>query len=178
MNVSGNTISPAPFEPASLMRATAFSTVASRSRKTGVAWTAAALTLFMPSPPACSCPPRGACRIEGRVALRKRVPCPVRALPVGNRRLALLPRDEGRGLYHAHPVDVPGTVGEHLPGPDAHDELRLRVFVHERVVFIDRGHPVQANPVPLLEVDEEQAHVRVLQHVAHRQVHAVAVVVR
>jgi len=35
--VSGNTIRPAPFEPASAISVTALPTVASRSRKTGVA---------------------------------------------------------------------------------------------------------------------------------------------
>src|SRR2546428_8631387 len=47
MNVSGKTISPAPFAAASAIRRTDFSTVASRSRNTGVACTAAAMTLSM-----------------------------------------------------------------------------------------------------------------------------------
>ena len=41
MNVSGNSTRAAPAAAASLMRLQAFSVVASRSRKTGAAWTAA-----------------------------------------------------------------------------------------------------------------------------------------
>src|SRR5437773_8595556 len=47
MNVSGKTISPAPFAAASAIRRTDFSTVASRSRQTGVAGPAAAITFSM-----------------------------------------------------------------------------------------------------------------------------------
>src|SRR5688500_2208147 len=44
MKVSGNTTSAAPARPASLINVQAFSVVASRSRNTGVAWTAAIRT--------------------------------------------------------------------------------------------------------------------------------------
>src|SRR2546422_10732789 len=50
MNVSGKAISPAPFFAASLISFTDFATVLSRSRNTGVAWTAAAVTFSMSSP--------------------------------------------------------------------------------------------------------------------------------
>ena len=43
-NASGNTTSRAPSTAASLIRPSAFSTLASRSRNTGAAWTAATLT--------------------------------------------------------------------------------------------------------------------------------------
>jgi hypothetical protein len=50
-NVSGNTTSPAPAAAASPISRQALSTVASRSRNTGVAWTAAAVTFSMSAPP-------------------------------------------------------------------------------------------------------------------------------
>src|SRR5438270_9419700 len=53
MKVSGNTISPAPSPAASSIKEIAFFTVASRSRNTGVAWTAAAFTFCMVSSPSC-----------------------------------------------------------------------------------------------------------------------------
>ena len=50
MKVSGNTMSRAPPDAASLINETDFATVASRSRKTGAAWTAAARTFSMDPP--------------------------------------------------------------------------------------------------------------------------------
>src|SRR5438876_2287645 len=60
MNVSGNAISPAPFLAASLISFTDFATVLSRSRNTGVAWTAAAVTFSMSSPQIGGVLPAGA----------------------------------------------------------------------------------------------------------------------
>ncbi len=75
-------------------------------------------------------------------------------------------------------VDVARAVREDLRRADADDELRLRPLRAERVVGIDRRDPVQPHPLSPLEVDEEQADVRVHEHVPRREVHAVAVVAR
>ena len=60
----------------------------------------------------------------------------------------------------------------------ADDTLRARVFGQQGVVGIDRRDPVQPQPFLPLEVDEEQADVRVLGQVAEREVHAVSVEAR
>ena len=59
---------------------------------------------------------------------------------------------------------------------DANDELRPLVLGQERVVLVDRGDAVQPHPLLALEVDEQQAHLRVREQVPHREEHAVAVV--
>ena len=61
---------------------------------------------------------------------------------------------------------------------DADDELGLRVVSPERVVQVDARRSLQPHSVAPLEVDEQQPNVRIHEHVAGGQVHAVAVVVR
>src|SRR5947199_9149536 len=147
MKVSGNTIRPAPAAAASLIRPTDFSTVASRSRNTGVAWTAAAITF----PSSAIAPPsRSAVRPASRVVLRERVTRPFRPLPVRNRRLASLAGNELRSLHAPHAVNVARAVGKHLTRPDAHHELGLRPLRLEGVVHVDAGIAVQPHPATLL----------------------------
>ena len=73
-------------------------------------------------------------------------------------------------------MDVPRAVREDPRRADADDELRPLVLGQERVVLVDRGDAVQPHPLLPLEVDEQQAHLRVRQQVPHREEHAVAVV--
>src|SRR5215208_4491622 len=116
--------------------------------------------------------------IARRVVFRQGITRPLSRLPGGNRRLARALRDEARALHELVVVDVARAVREDLLGADADDELRLGVVGHERVVLVDRRDAVQAQALPNLEVDEQQADVTVDEHVAHREIHAVAVVAR
>ena len=73
-------------------------------------------------------------------------------------------------------MDVARAVREDLGRAHADYELRTVVLGQERVGVVDRGDAVQAQPLLTQEVDEQQADLRVLQCVPHREIHAVAVV--
>ena len=61
-----------------------------------------------------------------RIVSGQHVARPVRALPLGHGRGALLARHEPRALDELHPVDVARAVREHLRRRHPHDELRAR----------------------------------------------------
>ena len=75
-------------------------------------------------------------------------------------------------------VDVARAVRVDALRRHPDDQLGPRPLVDERVVQVDVGLAVDPHAVLPLEVDEEHPDGRVLQHVAERQVHPVAVVVR
>ncbi len=61
---------------------------------------------------------------------------------------------------------------------DAHDELGLRVGREKRIVVVDRCDPAHSEAFRSREVDEQKPDLRVLEEVAQRQVHPVAVEAR
>ena len=83
-----------------------------------------------------------------------------------------------RCLFEAVVMDVPRAIPVDLVGMHPDDELRAGVGGQQLIVLSDLGLTLNANPSRVLEVDEQQAEVGVLPEVAHRQVLAVAVVVR
>src|SRR5688500_661026 len=117
-------------------------------------------------------------RIAGRILRGNGVRGPARLLPTGDGRFAAGLRNEPGTLHELVAVDVARAVGKDLARLDAHDELSLRVRGAQRIVRVDARDAVEAHASTVLEVDEEHAHVRVLDQVPHREVHAVAVVIR
>ena len=113
-----------------------------------------------------------------RVVLRQRVVRPLAHLPAGDRRLAVGLRHEPGALHELVLVDVARAVREDLGGAHSDHELRLGILGQEGVVLVDRGHAVEPHALPALEIDEQEPHVRVDEHVPGREVHAVPVVVR
>jgi len=73
-------------------------------------------------------------------------------------------------------VDVARAVGEDALGAHAHHELRADELALQRVVVGDAREAVHAQAARPLEVDEQQRHRCVHQHVAEAAEHAVAVV--
>src|SRR4051812_22111194 len=128
MNASPKTTSSAPLAAASLIRVHAFSVVASRSRKTGVAWTAATVTMTNP-PPTGSASHRAAARTRpGRVCRVSQDPPPLRVGIIGAARIAPLAliRPAGR---------VPGVT---VAAIAARDRARAERFATKH--GIDRVH--------------------------------------
>src|SRR5207302_8476704 len=115
-----------------------------------------------------------------RIAFGKHVAGPLRSLPVWDRRLVAHPRNEPGACNERHPVDVARAVWEYLGRLDANDELGAGVVGEQLVLLVDAGDPVkpQAGWTRGYEVDEQHSHLRIREQIAHRQVHAVAVVVR
>jgi hypothetical protein len=74
-------------------------------------------------------------------------------------------------------MDVARAVREDLRRLDARDELSLGVLHEQRIVLRVRRDAVQPHALTLLEADEEQADLRIDEHVPGAQVHAVPVVV-
>src|SRR5262245_45493441 len=115
-------------------------------------------------------------RILGRVVLRQNVVRPVAPLPLRHGRLALRLRDEAGAVDELVLVDVARAVREHLGRVDPHDELRLRILRKQGILLVHRRETVQPQPLPALEVDDEQAHVPGREQSAGSQEHAVPVV--
>src|SRR5205823_7423813 len=104
--------------------------------------------------------------LVGRIVRAEYVVRPLAGLPGRHGGLALRPGDEPRALDEAVVVDVARAIRKDLRRLDAPEELRLRVFGEQRVVVRVRGDAVQPQPLALLEVDEQQADVRVDDRVA------------
>ena len=79
------------------------------------------------------------------------------SLPRRHRRRDARARHVGRRLGQLHAVDVARAVREDVRRAHAHDELRARELIAQRVVRQHRRQAVHAQPPRLLEVDEEQA---------------------
>jgi hypothetical protein len=97
-------------------------------------------------------------------------------LPLGHRRRVALARRVHGFLDQVHRVHVARTVGEDRVHSHAHDQLGADALRQQRIVLLDRRSPVHAQAPGAFEVDEQQADVRVDQHVAEALEHAVAVV--
>jgi len=75
------------------------------------------------------------------------------------------------------PVDIAGAVREDPLGADAHDQLGTRELGQQRVVVRDARRTAHPHPVWILEINEEQADLRIDQNVAQALKHAVPVIV-
>src|SRR5712692_1144431 len=132
---------------------------------------------FWPKPPASVrtliCGPG----LAGGIALGQHVAGPIGALPVRHRRRTGPPGHELRPLDQLVAMDVARAVGKDLPNRYPDDELRVWVGLDEVVVLGHGGDAVDAHAVALFEIDEQHPHLARGESVAHREIHAVAVVV-
>ena len=99
-----------------------------------------------------------------------------RCLPLGHGRGVALARGIHRRLDRRHRVDIARAVRKDRLGAHAHDELGSGELREERIVLVHRGPPVHPEALRTLEVDEEQADLRVDEEIAEALEHAVAVV--
>src|SRR5262249_13252397 len=60
-------------------------------------------------------------------------------------------------------MHIPRTIPENFSHHHADDQLRLRVLFQQWVVVINGGDPLYAQPVWLLEIDEQHTHLAISQ---------------
>ena len=75
--------------------------------------------------------------LESRIPFRQHVVRPVPPLPVGNRCLGVLVWYESGSLHELQSVHVAGAVRQHVRGVHAHEELRARVLVEQRIAELE-----------------------------------------
>src|SRR5258705_5445765 len=114
------------------------------------------------------------CRVIGRQHLAEHRPL----LPLRHGRRMTLAGRIHRRLHRRHRVDIARAVRKDRLDAHAHDELGAGELREERIVLVHRGSPVDAEALRALEVDEEQADLRVDEEIAEALEHAVAIVAR
>jgi hypothetical protein len=69
-------------------------------------------------------------------------------------------------------------IAENFAHRHPNHQLRLCIFLQQRIVIIDARNALKPEPVWLFEIDEQHADLGVPEQVTHRIEHAVAVVAR
>src|SRR3954468_15920445 len=102
----------------------------------------------------------------------------VAAFPAGHWGGAARVRNVRRSFDDLHSMDIARAIGEDVARAHPHDRLRLGVVLPQRIVEVQRSIAVYPQPLPRLEIDEQQADRRIRRDVAEALEHAVAVVAR
>jgi hypothetical protein len=102
----------------------------------------------------------------------------VDALPLCERRCAPSPRHVARDRDFLVTMHVARTVDEKIADRHPHDHLRTGIVLDQRIVLAHRSGTVQAQPIRLLEIEEQHADLGRCPDVAQRVKHAIAVVAR
>ena len=75
-------------------------------------------------------------------------------------------------------MHVARAIAENFAHCHPNHQLRLCIFLQQRIVIIDARDALKPQPVWLFEIDEQHADLEVPEQVTHRIEHAVAIIAR